>query len=77
VIIKLRSKRIGEDLVKEQVLVGEVDEEDERYLRQVGVLIMRVGEWQEFGATLLLGATKTNGRVKVIVEGDKEVVRKA
>lgn len=76
-IIKLRSKRIGEDLVKEQVLVGEVDEEDERYLRQVGVLIMRVGEWQEFGATLLLGATKTNGRVKVIVEGDKEVVRKA
>ena len=76
-IIKLRSKRIGEDLVKEQVLVGEVDEEDERYLRQVGVLIMRVGEWQEFGATLLLGATKPNGRVKVIVEGDKEVVRKA
>ena len=76
-IIKLRSKRIGEDLVKEQVLVGEVDEEDERYLRQVGVLIMRVGEWQEFGATLLLGATKTNGRVKVITEGDENVVRKA
>ena len=72
-IFKLRSERIGGDLVKEQILVGD----DENCLRITGELLLHVGQWQEFGATLLLGATKTNGRVKVIVEGDKEVVRKA
>lgn len=72
-IFKLMSERISGDLVKEQILVGE----DENCLRIAGELILHVGEWQEFGATLLLGATKTNGRAKVITEGDKEVVRKA
>lgn len=74
-IFKLKSERIGNDLVKEQILVGE--EEDERYMHEAGELLLHVGEWQEFGAVLLLGSTRTQGRVKVITEGDEKVVRKA
>lgn len=68
-IIKLRSKRYGEH-VHDKVFMGE----DAEHLQYVGTLITDVGQWQELGAVMKLGAKKTRGRVKVILEGDKEVV---
>lgn len=70
-IIKMRSELRGEDKVVERILMGE----DETHLKLVGSLTLTVGEWQLFGATLLLGAEHiTKTRLKIITEGDEEVV---
>jgi hypothetical protein len=69
-IIKLRSERRGEDRVVERILMGE----DEKHLKLVGSLTLNVGEWQLFGAALLLGAEHTKTNLRIIFEGDEEVV---
>ena len=68
-IIKLRSERRGAH-VHERVFVGP----DSDHLALAGVLIFNVGEWQAFGAALGLGASQTHGQVKVVFEGDEQVV---
>jgi hypothetical protein len=47
---------------------------DQPHMGCVGVLLLEMGHWQEFGAALLLGAERMRGRVKVVCEGDEEVV---
>lgn len=70
-VFKLVSERRG-DHVHESVFVA--NEKNETFA-QAGKLIWRIGEWQEFTATLLLGAAQTKGRVEVIIVGDKEVCK--
>lgn len=70
-VIKLVSVRKG-DHVHEKVFVGE---EENQTFALTGSLVFNIGEWQEFGAALLLGAKQTNGRVKVIPIGDEKVCR--
>mgnify|MGYP001578872877 CR=1 FL=1 len=69
-IIKLRSERRGHH-VHERVFVGP----DVDHLALAGVLILDVGQWQEFGAALGLGAARMRGNVTVIHEGSEAVVR--
>jgi hypothetical protein len=68
-VIKLRSERKGGH-VHERVFVGP----DEGHLALAGTLVLDVGQWQELGAALLLGAGRMHGRVKVLLEGDRQVV---
>jgi len=68
-IIKLRSERRGAH-VHERVFVGP----DSDHLALAGVLIFNVGEWQAFGAALGLGASQMHGQVRVLFEGDEQVV---
>jgi len=71
-IVKLRSRRLGEH-VHEQVFVGE----QEGALGLAGELTFRVGEWQLFGAALVLGAEQTSGHLLVLFEGSDGVVGEA
>jgi len=68
-IIKLRSERRGAH-VHERVFVGP----DTAHLALAGVLIFGIGEWQAFGAALELGASQMHGQVRVVFEGNKQVV---
>lgn len=68
-VIKIKSERKGEQ-VYDRIFVGP----DEEHLALTGILVLYIGEWQEFGAALLLGAKQMHGRVQVILEGDDEVV---
>ncbi len=70
-VFKLVSERRG-DHVHESVFVANGKNET---FAQAGKLIFLIGEWQEFGATLLLGAAQTKGRIEVITVGDKEVCK--
>ena len=63
-IIKLRSEKLGEH-IHDTIFMGE----QEGSLASVGKLVMRIGEWQIFGATLLLGAKSTGGQLIVKLEG--------
>ena len=67
-VFKLKSKRRG-DHVHEQVFVGP----DVDHLALVGTLVFRIGEWQEFGAALGLGAERMHG-MKVVFVGSEAVV---
>lgn len=69
--IKLQSKRLGHH-VHTEVFVGP----DWDHLALSGTLIMHVGEWQLFGAAMLLATDETAiGRdLEVKVEGDEQVV---
>ena len=69
-IIKLRSERRGEH-VHERVFVGP----DEDHLALAGTLVFDVGQWQEFGAALMLGAAQMHGNLVVSSPDDMEVVR--
>ena len=68
-IVKLRSKRLHGDRIAEQVFVGK----DKDHLQLAGTLILYVGEWQLFGAALLLGADQTKGHLEVITESDEVI----
>ena len=68
-VIKLKSERKGVH-VHEYVFIGP----DEDHLALAGRLVFDIGQWQEFGAALLLGASKMHGTVKVLTEGDAQVV---
>ena len=50
-VIKLRSEKRGEH-IHETVFMGV----DRDHLQNAGVIVMRIGEWQMFGALLLMGA---------------------
>lgn len=65
-IIKLKSELLGNH-IHERVFVGP----DEDHLALAGMLTFHVGEWQLFGAALLLGADCTKGHLRVITEGLK------
>ena len=69
---KLKSKQCGPQHVHTAVFTGFV--EPGGTLANCGSLVMTVGEWQAFGALLLLGARQTNSRITVEMEGDDEVV---
>ena len=71
-IIKLHSERRGEH-VHERVFVGW----DAEHLALAGTLVLDVGQWQEFGAALMLGAQRMHGRLRVLSPDDMAVVRSA
>ena len=62
--IKLK-KRVAGAHVEVQVFMGV----DENHYQYVGVLTMDVGQWQLFGAAMLLGADATRGHLVVETEG--------
>jgi len=65
-IIKLVSQKKGQH-IRQRVLVGK----DEKHLTLAGNLILKIGEWQIFGAALLLGATKMQGVLKVLTNEEE------
>lgn len=67
--VKLISERGGEH-IRERVFVGP----DRDHLALAGILTFHVGEWQEFGAALGLGARAMQGKLTVEYVGDEEVV---
>ena len=69
-VFKLYSERRG-DHVHQRVFAGP----DADHLALCGTLVFRIGEWQEFGAALLLGSEQTSGQIKVVLVGSEEVVR--
>ena len=70
-IIRIRSTRVGAG-IREQVFVASAPETT---FQLAGELVWNdVGEWQLFGAALLLGARVCAGHLKVILEGDDAVV---
>ena len=70
-IIRLRDERLGEH-IHTRVLIGE----DEDHLARSGRLVFRIGEWQLFGAALLLGASQTKGHLTVQHPDDLKIVEK-
>jgi hypothetical protein len=56
-IIKLRSHRMGQKRIREQVFVGQ----DADYLQLAGELILEIGEWQTFRAALVFAAEHFTG----------------
>ena len=68
--IRIRSKAIGKHVVA-RVFCGE----DEDHLALAGRLCLRVGEWQLFGAALLLGAARTHGHLTVDSPDDTVVAQ--
>ena len=68
-VFKLRSRLMGKH-VHEQIFAGE----DVDHLVLAGELVFNVGEWQLFDTTLMLGAEKIGRIVKVMLEGDEEVI---
>lgn len=68
-VIKLCSERRGAH-AHELVFVGP----DADHLALAGVLVLDIGQWQEFGAALGLGASRMHGNVVVIYEGSEAVV---
>jgi hypothetical protein len=67
-VVKLVSERHGEH-VHDRVFIGP----DVDHLALAGRLVFDVGQWQEFGAALLLGSRHMKGRMQVLLEGDEEV----
>ena len=59
-IIRLRDKLLGRHC-HTRVFIGV----DQDHLQLSGNLVMEIGEWQLFGAALLMGAAKSNGRLTV------------
>jgi hypothetical protein len=51
VVIKLRAEKLGEH-IHETVFMGV----DKDHLQNAGKIVMNIGEWQMFGALLLMGA---------------------
>lgn len=68
-IIRLRGERKGES-VHERVFMGT----DGEHLELAGTLVMSIGEWQTFGAALLLGAKQMNGQLVVESPDGKKIV---
>ena len=78
-VFKLVSQRLHGDEVEQRVFAGP----DRDHLQLTGILRLRIGEWQEFGAALGLGIDvmrKVRGPEwadmhEIIFEGGDEVVR--
>lgn len=64
-VIKLRAKRLHGDIVEDTIFVGEKG----HTLQNVGNLTFHLGEWQLFGAALMMGAKQTGGDLEVIPDG--------
>ena len=69
-IIKLRSARTGGDQVREQIFAGP----DVDHLQLAGEIVLTLGEWQAFGAALILGAGQMSGKLAIITDGHEQVV---
>jgi len=69
-IIKLRDERQGNH-IHTRVFMGE----DEDHFKLTGRLVMDVGEWQLFGAALLLGAEQTKGHLIVQHPDDLKIAK--
>ena len=65
----LRSTRRG-DLIHERVFMGP----DSEPLALTGTLVMDIGQWQEFGAALMLGAQQMHGNLVVTSPDGRGVV---
>lgn len=72
-ILKLSSTPHGKEMVKTKVLAGWAEDQ----LTLSGTLFLDVGQWQEFGAALGLGANMLNDNMEIMLvlfEGDEEVI---
>ena len=69
-IIRLRDERKG-PYIHSRVFMGE----DEDHLKLTGKLVMDIGEWQLFGAALLMGAQQTKGHLIVQLPDDQKIVK--
>lgn len=67
--VKLRGNVMGDGRIRETVFVGP----SPHVLQNAGTLVLNVGEWQLFGAALMLGAGRTNGDLAV-ESNDDEVI---
>lgn len=56
--------------VREQVFVGK----DESSLELAGTLLLATNKWQLFGTALRLGSEHLYGHLKIIFEGDEEIL---
>ena len=72
-VIKFRDERKGEH-VHSRIFMGP----DEDHLALTGRLIMRIGEWQLFGAALILGVEEVNRghpeRLTLLLPDQQQVV---
>ncbi len=68
-IIRMRDERRG-DHIHTRVFMGK----DEDHLKLTGTLVMDVGEWQLFGAALLIGADQTKGHLVIHYPDNKKIV---
>lgn len=69
-IIKLRSKRLGDHVYTDVFTAPDLN----RTFAKNGTLVFRMGEWQIFGAALLIAAHHMDDHLRVISEGDEAVV---
>ena len=69
IVFKLHSEKKGQH-IHTTVFSGT----EEGTFANCGTLIQNVGEWQFFGALLLLGARETKGRCVVQCEGDDAII---
>jgi hypothetical protein len=64
-------KRLYDDEIQVTVFIGEKD----TTVQRAGQLNLTVGEWQVFGAALLLGQERMQGQFITEVEGEEEALR--
>lgn len=69
-IIRLRDERRGNH-VHTRVFVGP----DHEHLALAGQLCLDIGQWQLFGAALMLGAKRTQGQLKIESPDQDRVVK--
>jgi hypothetical protein len=70
-VIKVRSEKLPGERIRDTIFIGEKGQT----LQNAGSIILRVGEWQMFGALLLMGAEQVRRhRSPQGVEPDVEVV---
>ena len=62
-------KRLYDDEIQVTVFIGEAP------MQRAGQLNLTVGEWQVFGAALLLGQERMQGQFITEVEGEEEALR--
>jgi len=65
-LLKWRLLKLSPNRIKVTVFYGEEGET----MQNAGELILRVGEYQITAAALSLGAEKTKGHLKFLVEGE-------
>ena len=70
-IFKMRLNRVSEDTIEVVCFFGE----EGQTLQNAGTLRLRVGEYQVFGAALLIGQEKMVNHFRSIVEGEAEALR--
>ena len=68
-IIKFSDERKGRH-IHSRIFMGQ----DEDHLALTGTLVMDMGEWQVFGAALLIGARGMHGNLTVEMPDSRDIV---